>query len=601
MSEGRKVAKRLTVIVVIVYVVTASLSDLCLEEFQVTTNERNQAIPAIYGDIVVWQDERNGNLDIYGYSLSTKEEFEITTDSSHQRSPAIYGNTVVWEDNRNGNWDIYGYNLSTKEEFEITTDINDQLLPAIYGNTVVWEDKRNTVSDIYGYDLSSKEEFQITSDESVQSYPRIFGNIIVWEDWRNAYLDLDMFKDENRIMYRNYDIYGYDLSTKEEFEITTHESNQEVPAIYGDIVVWQDNRNGNWDIYGYNLSTKEEFEITTDINNQRFPAIYGNTAVWEDERNRNRDIYSYNLLTGEEFQITADTNDRMSPAVYGSIITWQDTRNSNWDIYGAVLDIDSTMFFSHEADFFFEMGKKEYSEKNYEIALGLFQLAREKYLTMHSEEKTEECDEWSEKCQVELKKRIYLRNFLSLLFILFSILVLVKGYQKLGKRKLEYVWRKIHKGMCTPLEPHAMLSERPLGLSVLTTFLLFFALTILLFNVMMVRFYIEFIFYGSLFCTPSVWESAILVVYLGGIVLPIFLAFSCFGLWTGKLWSYKLFLAVLVSEIIRYVLSHLLNFFRYQIEITPGDSGVFMLEFLFLIVSMLYLRRPRVKEYLGVR
>jgi len=34
------------------------------------------------------------------------------------------------------------------------------------------------------------------------------------------------------------------------------------PDIDENIVVWQDNRNGNWDIYGYNLLTGEEFQIS---------------------------------------------------------------------------------------------------------------------------------------------------------------------------------------------------------------------------------------------------------------------------------------------------------------------------------------------------
>ena len=35
--------------------------------------------------------------------LSKKLEFPICTQGSAQSSPAIYGNVVVWEDNRNGN------------------------------------------------------------------------------------------------------------------------------------------------------------------------------------------------------------------------------------------------------------------------------------------------------------------------------------------------------------------------------------------------------------------------------------------------------------------------------------------------------------------
>jgi beta propeller repeat protein/parallel beta-helix repeat protein len=40
---------------------------LMLIEYQITTNESYQGNPAIYNDWIVWQDNRNGNRDIYMY------------------------------------------------------------------------------------------------------------------------------------------------------------------------------------------------------------------------------------------------------------------------------------------------------------------------------------------------------------------------------------------------------------------------------------------------------------------------------------------------------------------------------------------------------
>ncbi|MGD2250723.1 MAG: hypothetical protein PVF58_20185, partial [Candidatus Methanofastidiosia archaeon] len=109
----------------------------------------------------------------------------------------------------------------------------------------------------------------------------------------------------------NADIYGYNLTTKEEFQITTDRGNQYSPAIYEDVVVWTDERRGNSDIFGYNFNSRYnsttktpkppnfyphgEFQITTDASTQQYPAIYGHIVVWTDYRNNNADIYAYDF------------------------------------------------------------------------------------------------------------------------------------------------------------------------------------------------------------------------------------------------------------------------------------------------------------------
>ncbi len=327
------------------------------------TKKGNQFYPAIYGDIVVWEDSRNGNLDIYCCKLQPSQEgkegninecklqgneIRITEDNKDQRSPSVYKNIVVWEDNRNGNWDIYGYNFTTKEEFQITMNRGDQLSPAIYEDIVVWEDNRNGNWDIFGCrlqwggdegELLSRQEFQITTNRSNQLSPAIYGDYIVWQDSRKG----------------KWNIYGYDLSQSREIRITEGSNSQLSPAIYEDIVVWMDRRNYNWDIYGYDLSQEEgeeenektkEFPIIINPNDQRAPAIYKGYIVWYDNRNwysgeTDWDIYCYYCSESREVQITADPNEQRAPAIFdkndSSTIVWMDYRNCNWEIYSCRL------------------------------------------------------------------------------------------------------------------------------------------------------------------------------------------------------------------------------------------------------------------------
>ena len=170
-------------------------------------------------------------------------------------------------------------------------------------------------------------ETRITTNDSAQLYPSIYGDRIVWQDARNG-----VWNESGNI--DNLDIYMYNISTSKETQITTNKSNQSFPAIYKDRVVWVDDRNGNPDIYMYDLSTSKETRITTSgsANCCRSPAIYGDRIVWTDMRwtdmrNGNEDIYMYDISTSKETQITTNEFDQCDPSIYGDRIVWFDFRD----------------------------------------------------------------------------------------------------------------------------------------------------------------------------------------------------------------------------------------------------------------------------------
>ncbi|AKB27121.1 cell surface protein [Methanosarcina siciliae T4/M] len=197
-----------------------------------------------------------------GFSLHsnrlTIKETQLTTNSSDEAYPSIYGDRVVWQDLRNGkNWDIYMYDLSTSRETQITTDPAAQYFPAIYGDRIIWTDARNGKADIYMYDLSTSTESQITTSGSVESGSALYGDRIVWIDYREG--------------WENLDIYLYDFSSSTETQITTNESNQWGELdIWGNMIVWRDQRNGNNDIYmctvsGEDAGSEVEPEIRSEV------------------------------------------------------------------------------------------------------------------------------------------------------------------------------------------------------------------------------------------------------------------------------------------------------------------------------------------------
>ena len=105
-----------------------------------------------------------------------------TLDASN---PDVSGDRVVWQDNRNGNYDIYLYDFGTGQERRLTTAATNQTDPAISGDTVVFLDK--TVNDaqsyVYAYDIATGATRRLNSAGSAYE-PDIDGDIAVWWDTR---------------------------------------------------------------------------------------------------------------------------------------------------------------------------------------------------------------------------------------------------------------------------------------------------------------------------------------------------------------------------------------------------------------------------------
>jgi hypothetical protein len=410
-----------------------------------------QLHPAVSGDIsgnvlVVWEDERNLDSDIYAqrYSSGAKQDanFMVNDDSgsSYQYYPAIAvdggGNfVVVWMDARNGNSDLYGQRyISSGEAQGVNFLVNDAsgtdepVYPVIAvdagGNfVVVWEDYRNGNSDIYAqrYNSSGVKQganFRVNdaSGEGWQSDPAVAvdggGNfVVVWKDYRNESgniyaqrynssgiaqgnnfqvndisgnvygwsgpsVALDISGNFVVVWEGDSDIYGqcYNSSGVKQasnFRVNddSGSSGQDCPAIAVDaggnfVVVWRDSRKGKsdvYDIYGQRYMSSgakqdANFRVNDDSSSswQWYPAIAADRSgnivvVWEDHRNGDPDIYaqlfdSQGQRIGSNYRVNNDTGKKkqMNPdvkLVNGHIYyTWEDTRieGQGYDIFARV-------------------------------------------------------------------------------------------------------------------------------------------------------------------------------------------------------------------------------------------------------------------------
>jgi len=353
--------------------------------------------------IIVWDDERNGYSDIYAQLYSKdgtalESNFKVNDDqgSDRQNYPSISvdgsGNFfIVWQDNRNGNDDIYAQRfacdgIALGSNFKVNDDQGSerQNYPSISADgsgyiIITWYDVRNSDGDIYAQRYSGDgttlgTNFQVNDDivSAWQCYPSISadgsGNFIIsWIDARNDNID---------IYVQRYSSNGIALGINYMVNDDQGSERQNYPSISADdsgnfIITWQDGRNiyTEGDIYAQRYSNdgtalENNFKVNDDIGSegQGSAAISvddsGNfIIVWDDERNgfENGDIYAQRysmdgIAQGSNFKVNDDQDytHQSSPSfsMDGSgnfIITWEDGRNGTSDIYAQRYSSDGTV------------------------------------------------------------------------------------------------------------------------------------------------------------------------------------------------------------------------------------------------------------------
>ena len=289
-----------------------------------------QRTPDIDGDIVVWQDDRNGNKDIFEYHLQVEKEIALVTNNELQSEPAVSGERIVWEDARNQNEsqsDIY-IHYPWQGDIPVCDEPGFQASPEISGTYVTWSDLRGDDYDIYLFNLVTLEEKVICSAPGRQAFPSISGHIVVWEDYRNG----------------DADIYGYNIYTDEVFKICKEAGDQTRPSVYVKnvldyTVVWTDERGSDKDLYMYRSFAHVDAVLSLYLgygSNQTGAHIADGQLVYMDDKNGSWDIYAYqftNPYSGEIVPVCLEAGDQLNPRTSKGRVVWEDRRNDEGDIY----------------------------------------------------------------------------------------------------------------------------------------------------------------------------------------------------------------------------------------------------------------------------
>lgn len=287
----------------------------------------DQQYPDIYGDHVVWQDNRNGDWDIYDHDTLTAQTVALVSGAGNQEKPAIYGTQVVWQDDRNGDYDIYRKTLTGTETI-VYSGAGDQINLSISDSWIVWQDNRNGYWNIYAYRLSDGQIRQLTNDVRDQVKPRVSGEIVVWEDYRNGLGE----------------IYVHDLATSVETRITNNSYQQMAPAILNGAILWTDQRDGSRDIHFEALAAGQDLRLNYEPSDQdqaTFNGIDTSVIFYTDYTAGLSDpnIALLSVTSGVGYFVSSNSARQEEPAAYDQRVVWQDDREGVWQIYSAVVQL----------------------------------------------------------------------------------------------------------------------------------------------------------------------------------------------------------------------------------------------------------------------
>jgi PKD repeat protein len=291
------------------------------------------------GYLVVWADDRGGDIDVYGARVGQDGTvmdnlgIPIALALNAQQSPAVAFDgsnyLVVWSDGRRGSGtDIYGARVS----------------PA------------GSVLDASGLALSSSSVFTL-----LMSAPAIAFDgsnyLIVWDEKTG-------FAGATNLMGLRVSPAGTPVGSP--FTVSSATGNQLAAALAFDgtnyLAAWQDHRSGTaGDIYAARISPagavldSTGIPVSTQSAAQTNPTIAFNGSAyliaWEDSRNEastDLDLYGARVspggavldTSGLALIVAAATQTQPALARVGSqyLLAWQDLRASELDVYAARVD-----------------------------------------------------------------------------------------------------------------------------------------------------------------------------------------------------------------------------------------------------------------------
>jgi beta propeller repeat protein len=293
---------------------------------------RNPASPHARGRWAVWQDQSDGNWEIYARDVTTSTNpiLQVTHTTLAQQNPRTDGRYIVWQGQQaNGNWDVYIDDLNgTNGPLALTsTPTANELNPAIDWPWVVYQSRGAGSSapwQLMATNLYNGQSFPVSPSTQDELNPDVQAARVVWQDFRNPGAG---------------EIYLCNLQSTQVTRLTQNLYGKYHPAIYDNWVVWSDARNTQLNVYGYDLLRKQEVRITSAPENESQPYLNGQWLLcMEDslgaQTGNGHLIQLPNLLA---LPLTRTPTLKAFPALANGWAVWQETISNQSQIVSAAL------------------------------------------------------------------------------------------------------------------------------------------------------------------------------------------------------------------------------------------------------------------------
>jgi putative cell wall-binding protein/predicted small secreted protein len=266
---------------------------------------------------VVWTSYAEADSEIWYDDIEdATPPVKITNNAVGDFSPAIDGNWIVWARGDIANWSLYWRNIETGATGMVDPDVatvRPQEWDVDRGRVVYWDEKVAGTYGVYLYDLESGGERTLIAMSASTYRPghiRMHGDRLTWARWLNTAPD-----DKN--------VWIADLRAGTTSAVTADAATQQYPAVFNELLVWQDDAGGTEDIRAWWQLDPVHRGVNTAVGDQMYPDVYGHSVVYQWGSGSGSDIF---LSTAELSPTRIAGGDRYETA---ALIAQQRFKKSN--------------------------------------------------------------------------------------------------------------------------------------------------------------------------------------------------------------------------------------------------------------------------------